>query len=58
MHFGAGSHDSGTWIEIDEELDQMFATEYLAQLRFAFVVLSVDMKAVFTKVDADEGRIQ
>jgi hypothetical protein len=37
-----------------EKRDQLWAAELLAQLCLTLAILSVDMKAVFAEIDADE----
>lgn len=51
---GTGLHDDGTGMKNGEKYDQLWAAELFAQQCFTLAILSVDMKAVFAKIDADE----
>lgn len=51
---GAGLHDDGPGMKSGEKRDQLWAAELFVQQCFTLAILSVDMKAVFAEIDADE----
>ena len=50
----AGLHDDSAGMKSGEKRDQLWAAEPLAQQCLTLAILSVDMKAVFAEIDADE----